>query len=98
MKAARCMASWKSTRYQEGKKQGGWAEPGWENSTVEVENERKCPLQVAGNFHFAPGKSFQQSHVHGEWSRTSRVSSCRVPSWQVGVPLARPVFFSFEPE
>lgn len=24
------------------------------------------PLQVAGNFHFAPGKSFQQSHVHGK--------------------------------
>lgn len=23
-------------------------------------------LQVAGNFHFAPGKSFQQSHVHGK--------------------------------
>uniref|UniRef100_A0A8C5QGU2 Endoplasmic reticulum-Golgi intermediate compartment protein n=1 Tax=Leptobrachium leishanense TaxID=445787 RepID=A0A8C5QGU2_9ANUR len=23
--------------------------------------------KVAGNFHFAPGKSFQQSHVHGEW-------------------------------
>jgi len=22
--------------------------------------------QVAGNFHFAPGKSFQQSHVHGK--------------------------------
>lgn len=73
MKAARCMASWKSTRYQEGKRRGGWAEPGWENSTVEVESERKCPLQVAGNFHFAPGKSFQQSHVHGEWSRIRRV-------------------------
>lgn len=25
-----------------------------------------CLLQVAGNFHFAPGKSFQQSHVHGK--------------------------------
>ena len=23
-------------------------------------------VQVAGNFHFAPGKSFQQHHVHGE--------------------------------
>ncbi|XP_027643211.2 endoplasmic reticulum-Golgi intermediate compartment protein 3-like isoform X1 [Falco peregrinus] len=23
-----------------------------------------CLLQVAGNFHFAPAKSFQQSHVH----------------------------------
>ena len=22
--------------------------------------------QVAGNFHFAPGKSFQQHHVHGK--------------------------------
>lgn len=22
--------------------------------------------KVAGNFHFAPGKSFQQHHVHGE--------------------------------
>ena len=22
-------------------------------------------IQVAGNFHFAPGKSFQQHHVHG---------------------------------
>lgn len=31
-----------------------------------LENEQECPLQVAGNFHFAPGKSFQQSHVHGE--------------------------------
>lgn len=41
-------------------------EPGWESPVVDVENERKCPPQVAGNFHFAPGKSFQQSHVHGE--------------------------------
>lgn len=31
-----------------------------------LENEWEYPLQVAGNFHFAPGKSFQQSHVHGE--------------------------------
>ncbi len=23
-------------------------------------------LQVAGNFHFAPGKSYQQHHIHGE--------------------------------
>lgn len=65
-RAARCTASWKSTRYQEGRRQDGWAEPGWANATVEMENERKYPLQVAGNFHFAPGKSFQQSHVHGK--------------------------------
>lgn len=52
---------------------------GWRRSTVNrqptealrrpeegLENEREYPLQVAGNFHFAPGKSFQQSHVHGE--------------------------------
>ena len=25
-----------------------------------------CLLQVAGNFHFAPAKSLQQSHVHGK--------------------------------
>uniref|UniRef100_A0A2I3HZU3 Endoplasmic reticulum-Golgi intermediate compartment protein n=1 Tax=Nomascus leucogenys TaxID=61853 RepID=A0A2I3HZU3_NOMLE len=31
---------------------------------TQPENERECSLQVAGNFHFAPGKSFQQSHVH----------------------------------
>lgn len=23
--------------------------------------------RVAGNFHFAPGKSFQQQHVHGKY-------------------------------
>uniref|UniRef100_A0A2K5QHR5 Endoplasmic reticulum-Golgi intermediate compartment protein n=1 Tax=Cebus imitator TaxID=2715852 RepID=A0A2K5QHR5_CEBIM len=27
--------------------------------------------KVAGNFHFAPGKSFQQSHVHGEQTQVS---------------------------
>uniref|UniRef100_A0A2I3HK86 Endoplasmic reticulum-Golgi intermediate compartment protein n=1 Tax=Nomascus leucogenys TaxID=61853 RepID=A0A2I3HK86_NOMLE len=35
---------------------------------TQPENERECSLQVAGNFHFAPGKSFQQSHVHGDLS------------------------------
>ena len=27
--------------------------------------------KVAGNFHFAPGKSFNQHHVHGELSKFS---------------------------
>uniref|UniRef100_G3U4R6 Endoplasmic reticulum-Golgi intermediate compartment protein n=1 Tax=Loxodonta africana TaxID=9785 RepID=G3U4R6_LOXAF len=31
--------------------------------------------KVAGNFHFAPGKSFQQSHVHGESCPTNDISS-----------------------
>lgn len=77
MKAARCTASWKSTRYTGGAEAGqgqlgcGLAplhceSRGQREGRKRLENERASPLQVAGNFHFAPGKSFQQSHVHGK--------------------------------
>ena len=45
---------------------------GWKDKLNEQKNEG-CLVtghlevnKVAGNFHFAPGKSFQQHHVHGE--------------------------------
>lgn len=36
-------------------------------------------LQVAGNFHFAPGKSFQQSHVHGKTSEKRQHEGAPTP-------------------
>ena len=45
---------------------------GWKDKLKTQQNEG-CLVtghlevsKVAGNFHFAPGKSFQQHHVHGE--------------------------------
>ena len=49
---------------------------GWKDKLNEQKNEG-CLVtghlevnKVAGNFHFAPGKSFQQHHVHGELHTT----------------------------
>lgn len=47
-----------------------------------------CLLQVAGNFHFAPGKSFQQSHVHGKvFSGYCNLSFLSVSDRCLGVSL-----------
>lgn len=47
---------------------------GWKDK-LETQRNEGCLVtghlevnKVAGNFHFAPGKSFQQHHVHGEVS------------------------------
>ncbi len=47
----------------------------------ERRNSRVLPLQVAGNFHFAPGKSYQQHHVHGECSAWVRGGAGQGQGW-----------------
>lgn len=57
---------------------------GWTTQIKEQMNEG-CRMyglidvsKVAGNFHFAPGKSFQQHSVHGEYSNSEAWAACEV--------------------
>lgn len=50
-------------------------------------------FQVAGNFHFAPGKSFQQSHVHGKTCTRAPLSSWSFQTSDVHVQCVWPCVF-----